>query len=99
MEYTIILRNYLDSENRLKAYPTKRRLKMISLMYLAGQFEKNRNYTEKEINEVLNQFHTFNDPCILRRELYMNNFLNRKADGSEYRLAEKQPVLADFGLE
>ncbi|MDP4091467.1 MAG: DUF2087 domain-containing protein [Bacillota bacterium] len=99
MDITAELKNYLDKEGRLKMYPSKRKYKILALMFLASRFEKGVRYTEKEVNEILDEVHTFNDRCMMRRELYNNRFFGRLNDCSWYWLEEKQPVLSDFNIE
>ena len=82
MDHLSILKNFLDGENRLKAFPSKRKLQLCAVRYLAEKFEPGRIYTEGEVNDILNRWHTFRDPETLRRELYQNHFLDRKRDGS-----------------
>jgi len=55
-----------------------------------------RDYTEKEINEVVNTRTCFKDPATLRRELYNKYLLDREADGSRYRKHEGIPSLSEF---
>lgn len=90
------VKNFLDGEGRLKQYPAKRKMKALALAYLAGKLEPGRVYTEKQINETLSRWHTFGDPATLRRELYDLRFLDRTPDGSEYKLADPQPVLEEM---
>ena len=92
------LRNFLDEQGRLKSYPAKRKRQIYALIYLASKFEQGRLYTEKEVNEVISNWHTFNDWALLRRDLLDSQFLSRKPDGSEYRLNEPLPTLESFGL-
>ena len=98
MELNVILRNFLDVTGKLTAFPAKRKMKVYCLFYLAGKFEAGREYTEREINELLLDWHTFADPATLRRELYDYGFLDRSRDGKVYRLAEKQPTAVDLGI-
>ncbi len=93
---TEILKSFLDNEGRLTAYPSKRKMKLYALIYIAGKIEKGRTYTEKEINSVLNSLHTFNDPATLRRELYTHRFLDRDSYGREYRMEEHQPAIEEL---
>ncbi len=86
------IKNFLDEAGRLKQYPVKRPMKFLALEYLAGKFEKDKQYTEKEINALLEQWHTFGDPATLRRDLYDYRFLDRKPDGSAYWLEREAPV-------
>ncbi len=93
---TEILKNFLDTEGRLTAYPSKRKMKLYALIYIAEKIEKDRVYTEKEINAVLNEWHTFNDPATLRRELYTHKFLDRDSYGKEYRMEEHKPSIEEL---
>ncbi len=93
------LKNYLDKEGRLKQYPSKMKYKVIALIYLANKFEKGVSYTEKEVNEILDNKHTFNDRCLLRRELYNKKFINRLNDCSKYWLEENQPTFESFKID
>lgn len=84
MDYTVLLKNFLDSRDRLKAFPAKRKLQLYAIAYLAEKFEPGRTYTEAEVNDLLDQWHTFHDPATLRRELYQNHYLDRTPDGGAY---------------
>jgi len=53
-----------------------------------GKLEKGRIYTEKEVNEMLNEAHIFNDAPLLRRELYDNGFIDRTRDCRQYWKSE-----------
>ena len=70
-----------------------------SEFYLASKFELGKRYSEKEVNEILNNWHTFEDWAMLRRDLFDKWFLGRDPKGKEYWLEEKQPTLASFGFE
>ena len=54
------------------------------IQFLATKFDTDKKYSEKEINQVIKQFHLFNDIPLLRRELISRKHLSRKDDGSEY---------------
>ena len=98
MELTHILRNFLDANGKLMAFPAKRKMKLYALLYLAQKIPADTNFTEWEINGILLDWHTFADPATLRRELYDYRFLDRRRDGKVYRLAEKQPTPEDLGV-
>ena len=93
------IRTFLDDKGRLTNYPAKQKRQIYTLFYLASKFESGRQYTEKEVNQVLKDWHTFEDWAMLRRDLYDRRFLNRKPDCSLYWLEDEQPTLASFGLE
>ena len=94
-----VLQNFLDDKGCLKAYPSKHRLKIAALFYLASKFEPSKRYSEAEVNDLLRNWHTFEDWAMLRRELYNKRFINRAPDGSTYWMEETQPTLASFGWE
>lgn len=54
------------------------------LFYLGTKFEIGRNYTEKEVNAIIEQWHTFGDYFLLRRELIVCDVLRRTRDGAKY---------------
>lgn len=98
MELTHILQNFLDANGKLTAFPAKRKMKLYALLYLAQKIPADTDFTEREINDILLDWHTFADPATLRRELYDYRFLDRSRDGKVYRLAEKQPTPEDLGV-
>lgn len=96
INYKEQLKNFMDTEGRLKQFPGKRKYRKVVYFFLVSKFEQGVIYSEKEVNEILNKYHTFNDSCMLRRELYNMRFFNRKKDGSEYWLEKSQPDYNDF---
>ena len=98
MELTHILRNFLDANGKLMAFPAKRKMKLYTLLYLAQKIPADTDFTEREINDILLDGHTFADPATLRRELYDYRFLDRSRDGKVYRLAQNQPIPEELGL-
>ena len=98
MELTHILRNFLDETGKLTAFPAKRKMKLYTLLYLAQKIPADTDFSERDINDILLEWHTFADHATLRRELYDYRFLDRSRDGKVYRLAEKQPTPEKLGL-
>ena len=87
MDYSNELRNYLDKEGRVMEFPSRRnkgKERSLVLHYLASKFQPGVIYTEREVNRLLNQHHTFGDPAMLRRELFEHQMLHRRRDGSAY---------------
>lgn len=91
-EATRALAPFLDGEGRLLQYPARRKKKDYALAYLAEKFAPDRDYTQAEVNDLLEAWHCFHDPATLRRELYNASFLDRTPDGRVYRLAARQPA-------
>lgn len=50
------LKPFLDENLRLTAIPAKNKKKLSALYYLAGKIEPNRDYTEPEINDILDDW-------------------------------------------
>ena len=98
MELEYILRNFMDADGKLTAFPAKRKMKLYCLIYLAEKFEEEKDYTERQVNDLLLSWHTFADPATLRRELYEYHFLDRSRDGKIYRVAEEQPTPEALGV-
>lgn len=77
-----ILLNYTRPDGRLKQIPMQSKKIQVVLNYIYDAFDKERRYTEKEVNEVLAHFHP--DTTTLRRYLVDYHFLDRERDGSVY---------------
>lgn len=92
------IQNCLDEEGKIKRYPSKYKFKVIAQFYLTSKFEADIRYTEKEVNGILDNWHTFNDSSLLRRELIAAHFLNREKNGSAYWLESIQPKFEDFKI-
>ncbi|PKM63561.1 MAG: transcriptional regulator [Firmicutes bacterium HGW-Firmicutes-20] len=78
------IENYLDELGRIKQWPSKLVMKNKVLDYLSTKFSDETKYTEAQVNEILIQWHTFNDYFILRRGLIDSGWLKRHRDGSQY---------------
>ncbi len=90
------IENFLNEKGQLTLFPAKRKKKLFVLIYLIQKFDQDKVYTEKEVNEVLNQWHTFSDPVTLRRELYDHRFLDRNKEGSQYGYNKNQVSFEDL---
>ena len=90
------LKPFLDEAGRLTALPAKHRKALAALWYLAGKIEPERQYTEPEINDLLDEWALFRDHATLRRELYNKHILNRTEDCRLYWKEAEIPTLAEF---
>ncbi|MEN0046028.1 MAG: DUF2087 domain-containing protein [Bacteroidota bacterium] len=82
------LTGYQDQNGKFIQFPGKKQKNKQHLMleFLAAQFETGKDYTEKEVNDILNQHHSFNDPATLRRLMFGKQLINRTLDGKRYWL-------------
>lgn len=83
-DYDKIADNYFDENGLLKQYPSKKPVREIVLGRIARKIEPGKDYTEKEINQIIRDQIAFSDIELIRRELFDYAFLNRERDGSRY---------------
>jgi hypothetical protein len=79
-----VFKDYFEG-GRLKQIPTKQKKLLVILRWLAEQFEPGRQYTEKQVNEIIARYHP--DFASLRRELIDFHLLQR-ASGVYWRSEE-----------
>lgn len=77
-----VLETFLE-DGKLKDIPSQRRKRDVVLGWLVTHFEKDRQYSEAEVNEKLLTFHW--DSATLRREFIMTGLMQRQ-DGVYWRL-------------
>jgi diamine N-acetyltransferase len=82
--------SHLNEKGQVISWLSKPKKQLGVLRYLGDQFELGKNYTEAEVNGILNTLHTFSDPALLRRELYMKKILDRTSDGHKYWKMRRQ---------
>lgn len=78
--------NGIDQE--MAYYPRKQSQKKVVLQVIASNFSLNQKYTEKQINEIIQQF--WADYVTIRRDLFEFDLISRMDDGSEYWLTEQE---------
>ena len=82
-----VLRDFFAGE-RLKQIPAQRRKRVIVLQHLLTRFEPNRDYPEREVNDLLRPAHA--DVATLRRELVDYGYMTRS--NGVYRVAAALPA-------
>ena len=78
------LYTFLDEQNRLWVWPARPAKRNAAIRYLATKFEAGKEYTEREVNELLKAWHTFGNHALLRRELFDAKLIGRTRDGVKY---------------
>lgn len=76
-----IIKNYIKNDKLIKI-PRAEKKKIIILQYLLQKFERNKRYTEKEVNEIIKPMHE--DFASLRRYLIQYGFMDREDNCSAY---------------
>ena len=74
----------INEFDKIIRWPKKPSVKKMVINWLSNKFNCEIKYSEKEVNEILNRHHSFNDIALLRIELISRKFLSRKDDGFEY---------------
>ncbi|MCU5523495.1 DUF2087 domain-containing protein [Bacillus cereus] len=69
------IRNFFDKEERLKSIPGQKK-KLVLLELLISKLDAGNQYTEKEINTFIKQYH--DDFCTIRREFIVHRFMDRE---------------------
>jgi hypothetical protein len=82
-----VIRNFIDTNGRLKNLPAQRKKKIILLEYMVRGLEQGTVYMEKEVNEHIQQY--YDDFATVRREFVMAQFMYRQ-DGEAYELNPKE---------
>ncbi len=72
-----VMRDYME-DGRLRMWPHQWKKREVILRYLTEQFETDRRYTEREVNEIIGRVHE--DFATLRRELVDTKLLSRDHD-------------------
>ena len=79
----------LNEFDEIMWWPKKPTDKENVINWLSTKFNLDQKYSEKEVNEIIDNHHLFNDTPLLRRELISRKYLIRKDDGSIYWKAKK----------
>ncbi|MFS0726089.1 DUF2087 domain-containing protein [Paenibacillus sp. 1P07SE] len=88
-EYEAMIRKYFPdgAAGRLTGFPRKEKRKLAILRHISSRFERQRKYSEKEINTILKAVYP-EDHVTLRRYLIEYGFLDRTDDCSVYWMKE-----------
>jgi GNAT superfamily N-acetyltransferase len=81
------LQPFLDHDGRLNKLPAGKGATSLLdefLERLVEQFERGRDYSEREVNAIIDSRHTFGDRAILRRSLIDRKDLERTPDTTRY---------------
>jgi predicted transcriptional regulator len=77
-----VVGDYLLPDGRLKTIPSQRKKLQAVLRHIVNDFEPDRHYTEREVNQILGRYHE--DTASLRRELVGAKLMAREGDGGSY---------------
>lgn len=83
-EREAVLKACFSADGSLRDFPVREKRKVVVLAEIARRFEKDRVYTEKEVNELV----AWRDFATVRRYLVEYGFLERSPDCSRYWVKE-----------
>ncbi|WP_455717341.1 DUF2087 domain-containing protein [Anaerosporobacter sp.] len=78
------IKTYMTENGALTQFPSKEKKKIIVLREIVKNFKPNYDYTEREVNTILERI--YSDFPTIRRALIEYGFFDRSADCSVYRV-------------
>jgi len=82
---------FFDDQGRMTSWPSRTVIQHLCLWALWSRLPKNHPMTEREISQLLNQWHLFADAAILRRTLVELKLVSRTSDVTRYLRIEQPP--------
>lgn len=82
---------YFDREGRMASWPSRQNHQELCYWVMWSRIPAGEVFTEREISELLNEWHLFGDHALLRRGMYEARLVSRTLDGREYRRIEQKP--------
>jgi hypothetical protein len=77
-----VVSDYVLPDGQLKTIPSQRKKLLAVLRHIVQDFNPDRRYSEKEVNEILARYHE--DTASLRRELVGSKLMAREGGGGDY---------------
>ena len=82
---------HFDPQGRLATWPSRTNIQHLALWALWSRLPQELSMTEREISQLLNRWHLFQDAAILRRTLVELRLISRSADCTDYRRLDQPP--------
>jgi DNA-binding transcriptional ArsR family regulator len=78
------LHGFFDKQGRITRWSSKLKEQRAMLEFLVAKFEPGRDYSEKEVNDLLQQWYLDPDFVLIRRSMIDAGLLQRTKDGARY---------------
>ncbi len=85
-----VLRHFDDAGTMIR-WPSKTNHQTLCLWVIWSRIPADLRFSEREINQFINESHSFGDHALLRRSMIDTHMLTRTPDGRLYRRIEKKP--------
>ncbi|MBN2604677.1 MAG: metalloregulator ArsR/SmtB family transcription factor [Bacilli bacterium] len=72
--YQTIISNFFEG-TKLRSLPVQRKKRQVILKEIAKSFQKDVDYTEKEVNQIISEYHE--DYCTIRRDFISEKIFER----------------------
>jgi hypothetical protein len=82
---------HFDADGGLVRWPGRTKQQELCLWVFWSRIPAETSFTEREISDLLNDWHHFGDHALLRRSLYEYRLVQRTVDGRDYRRIEQKP--------
>lgn len=82
---------HFDAAGRLARWPAKDSRRILCLWVLWSRIPAGETFGERQVNMRLRAEHLFDDPALLRREMFDRGLVWRTPDGRAYRRIEQRP--------
>jgi hypothetical protein len=82
---------HFDAEGNMVRWPGRTKQQELCLWLLWSRIPAETSFTEREISDLLNDWHHFGDAALLRRSLFEYKLAQRTIDGRDYRRIEQKP--------
>ena len=84
---------HFDAAGRLQRWPARESQAVLCLFVLWSRIPRGESFTEREISELLDEWHTFGDHALMRRALVDYGLMSRTLDGRKYvRISQEPPA-------
>lgn len=81
-----VINTFCDEQGRIKQFPAQQKKFEAILRYVVQEFQLGKQYTEKQVNEILSRYSE--DVATLRRGLVEYRMMDREGGGGAYWLVE-----------
>ena len=85
-----VLRHFDDAGTMIR-WPSKTNHQTLCLWVIWSRIPADQRFSEREMNQFINESHSFGDHALLRRSMIDAHMLTRTPDGRLYRRIEKKP--------
>ena len=83
--------NFFDEQGVLLSWPAKTGLQELCIWVFWSRIPAAEIFNERQISDMLRDWHDFGDHALLRRTLVTMGLVERTVDGREYKRIEQKP--------